>query len=476
MSHPVTAERVGARGISAVGALLAVLVAALHRGRMHADEVFQFLEPAHGLVFGYWLKAWEWVEGLRNWAVPGTLGGILSLCKLVGLEHPWALVSVVWVCCASVQALGTVALFRLVEEREGRPAALLASVLYATWGGWLLYAARPLGDAVSVAPLLGALLWAWRARERDSVHAGLWSGVLLALAFVVRYPSAVFGVPIAVSLLAGRRWRSLAGFALGTGAVLLALGLLDWATWGAPWHSAWKYFHFNIFSGGSGERFGRKAWWWYAPTLAGMVPLLLVWHFGRGLARRDVLVGAFAFYLGVVSALGHKEARFLTPLIPLFIAIAAGPAWRTLQQRVRTRAAWGALAGLYALTSVLAATVQLPIGLRTELIDAMVLLGRRPELTGLLIAGQQEWGTGGYFYLHRDVPLVARSGPEAQELLSLLADPRYSHLLVYRDALHEEAVAGAGLCLQQRWGQQVTLWRRCEASAQAAGALGAFSR
>ena len=86
-------------------------------------------------------------------------------------------------------------------------------------------------------------------------------------------------------------------------AVLLGLGVLDWLTWGMPWHSAWRYFHFNISSGSSASQFGRQPGWWYAPILAGMVPLLLLWHFARGLARRDVLVGAFAFYLVVVSAL-----------------------------------------------------------------------------------------------------------------------------------------------------------------------------
>ncbi|HLM44625.1 MAG TPA: hypothetical protein VK458_12200 [Myxococcaceae bacterium] len=103
------------------------------------------------------------------------------------------------------------------------------------------------------------------------------------------------------------------------GAVLLGLGVLDWLTWGGPWHSAWSYFHFNIASGSSASQFGRQPGWWYAPIFAGMAPLLLLWHFARGLARRDVLVGAFVFYLGVVSALGHKEARFLVPLLPLFI-------------------------------------------------------------------------------------------------------------------------------------------------------------
>ena len=32
------------------------------------DEIHQSLEPAHRLVFGYGLIAWEFIEGARNWA------------------------------------------------------------------------------------------------------------------------------------------------------------------------------------------------------------------------------------------------------------------------------------------------------------------------------------------------------------------------------------------------------------------------
>ncbi|MCY1075110.1 glycosyltransferase family 39 protein [Archangium lansingense] len=456
------------RRIAIVGAVLAVAVVALKRGRQHPDEVFQFLEPAHGLAFGYWIMAWEWVEGLRNWAVPGVLGGILALCRGMGIEHAWALASVVWACCAAVQAWGTLALFRLVEERDGREAALLAAAVHVTWGGWLLYAARPLADSLSVAPLLGALLWAWRARARDDLRAGFWSGVLLGLAFVVRYPSAVFGVPIAVSLLVARRWRSLAGGALGVGVVLLGLGLLDWLTWGAPWHTLWKYFEFNILTGGS-VKFGTKPWWWYLPTLAGMVPLLLVWHFGRGLARRDLLAGSFVFYLGVMSLLAHKEIRFLAPLLPLFVVLAAGPAWRTLSQRVSSRRVLGGLVGVYALSSLAAATVVMPGGLATEQIDALVFAGRDPSLTGLIVAGQQEWNVSGRFYLRRDVPLLVRPKPLVRELDGALTEAQFSHVLVNGSALGEQQVAAAGFCVLRRWGP-VVLWRRCP-SANGSGEL-----
>ncbi|PTL83990.1 glycosyltransferase family 39 protein [Vitiosangium sp. GDMCC 1.1324] len=446
--------------IAAAGAFLAVLVAALNRGRLHPDEVFQYLEPAHGLAFGYRVVAWEWVQGLRNWAVPGVLGGLLALCRAVGLEHPWAMAGVLWCACAGVQAVGTLLLFRLVEERDGRDAALLAAGVHATWGGFLIYAARPVGDVLSAVPLLGSLLWVQRARVRDGFREGLWSGVLLGVAFVIRYPSAVFGVPLAVSLMWARRWRSFVGFAVGVGVVLLGLGVLDWLTWGMPWHSAWRYFHFNIASGSSAADFGRQPWWWYAPILAGMAPMLLVWHFARGLARRDVVVGAFAFYLGVVSALGHKEARFLVPLLPLFVAIAAGPAWSALSRLEGRRTVLGVLVGLYVLSSVAAATVLLPMGLRSGLIDGTVFAGRDAALTGLVIVGPPEWNTGGRFYLHREVPVFMQHERTEAEVRDQLSDARISHALVDGKAVGEDTLRAAGFCLERRWGG-VALWKRC---------------
>jgi hypothetical protein len=443
--------------LAGVGVVLAVLVVALERGSRHPDEIFQYLEPAHGLAFGSWVKAWEWEVGLRNWAVPGVLGGVLVLCGRLGLEHPWALATAVWLFCALLQAGGTVAFFRLVEERDGSSAALLATALYVTWGGWLLFAARSLGDSLSVAPLLGAWLWAWRGRARDSLHAGVWCGALLGLAFVVRYPSALFGLPIAVSLLGARRWRSLAGAVLGGTGVLLALGLLDAWTWGAPWHSLWKYFEFNILQRGS-ERFGVRPAWWYLPTLAGMVPLLLSWHFARGLARRELLGGSFVFYFAAMSALAHKEVRFLVPLLPLFFLLAAGPLRDSLR-RVHSRRVLGGLAGLYGVSSLLAATVQMP-GSSREPTDALVFTGRLPSLTGLLVAGPMEFSTCGRFHLHRDVPLLIRPRQWVEDLSGPLTDARYSHALVMEDTLAPRTLEAAGFCVMHRW-KRTVLWRRC---------------
>lgn len=441
------------------GAVAAVAVAALTRGRLHPDEVFQYLEPAQYVAFGYWEPAWEWSEGLRNWAVPGLLGLLLRAGRAVGLEHPWAKVGLVWCVCAAVQALGALALYRLVEERNGRGPALLAVAVQATWGGWLLYAARSLGDVLSAAPLLGALLWTQRARDRGTLLHGLLAGALLGVACVIRYPSAVFGLPLGLCLLLARRWHSLAGMALGSAAVLLALGALDWLTWGAAWHSLWAYFNFNFVQGGANQ-FGTRPWWWYAPILAGMAPMLLAWSFFQGLRHRDVLVGAFATYLLVVSYLAHKEPRFLVPLLPLFVAIAAAPAWQLLSRWQRSRRALAAVAALYGLSSLSAATLQRTTGLRTDLTDALVHLSGDAGLQGLAVAGMGAWNAGGRFYLHREVPSTYFEPEDVEGLQAYLHQQRPSHVLVRDRAAPPELLQAAGYCPRQQW-ERVALWRRC---------------
>jgi phosphatidylinositol glycan class B len=453
---------------AAASALFAAAAAGLTRGRVHQDEIFQFLEPAHRLAFGFWMPAWEWTDGLRNWAVPGLLGGMFRLLGAAGARDPWALAGAAWIACAALQGLGTWALYRLVEERDGKGAACLAAWIHATWGGWLLYAARPLGDALSVAPLLLALWLGGRALELGRWDDGLRCGLWLGLAFVVRYPSAAFALPIGAALLWRRRWRALGASLAGGMVVLVALAVLDALTWGAPWHSARAYFSFNLLSGKPGAQFGREPWWWYLPVFAGMAPMLLAYHFVRGLRRADLAVATFATYSFIFELIGHKEPRFLVPLLPLFVAVAAGPAWRDLSRlwnRPRLLAAAGAL---YLGSSVAAATVQRPFGLRTDLVDATVAMGRDPELTGAIIDGPPPWNTGGRFYLGREVPLALTWGTPPAEVEAWLGDRTFSHVLVERGALAPEALARAGFT---RW----RCWDRVEVVRRTQGAGGRSS-
>ena len=68
---------------------------------LHPDEIMQYLEPAHRLVFGNGVVYWEYHYGARSWLVPGAVAGILKLFDLVGLGHPfWYVAGVKLVFCA----------------------------------------------------------------------------------------------------------------------------------------------------------------------------------------------------------------------------------------------------------------------------------------------------------------------------------------------------------------------------------------
>ena len=52
------------------------------------DDIDLSLEPAHRLVFGYGLIAWEFSEGARNWAFPGLIAGLMSATAGLGGDSP----------------------------------------------------------------------------------------------------------------------------------------------------------------------------------------------------------------------------------------------------------------------------------------------------------------------------------------------------------------------------------------------------
>ena len=95
------------------------------------DEIYQSFEPAHRLVFGHGMVAWEYLDGARTWAVPGFVSIWLWLAKLFGATTPGAyihLTKLVFSALSCVAALGVYRLARRFEARE-----LEASVAAAAW-------------------------------------------------------------------------------------------------------------------------------------------------------------------------------------------------------------------------------------------------------------------------------------------------------------------------------------------------------
>jgi GPI mannosyltransferase 3 len=49
----------------------------------HPDEVFQYIEQAHRLVFGYGYIPWEYEVGMRSWVLPILLAGPMKVGAII---------------------------------------------------------------------------------------------------------------------------------------------------------------------------------------------------------------------------------------------------------------------------------------------------------------------------------------------------------------------------------------------------------
>ena len=417
------------------------------------DEIFQSLEPAHRLVFGNGMVAWEFIDGARNWTLPGMVAAVLQACRVLGLEAPASYLRAV----RMVFALGGVA---------------------ATWGAWRL--GRALGasayNAAAGASLFGLssvpLYFSHRAMSETAsaplVVWGLalaypagasrrqrWVGAaLLGLATLVRLHNAVFCAGILACWLGRRRWREAAEL---SGVLALwagAYGLMDRLTWGGWFHSAVKYLEFNLVKKGA-EGWGTSPFGFYAEALWQAMPWACLLLAGLALlaVRRapGLLAVAAAFFL-LHAWTPHKELRFILPLLPVLAglagaglqALAGEEAWRraiaalvlasSFQSAFHARALTFGELGMYVGSRPPGTSAWDDAGPVNRLLLAA---SRLEDLCGLKVEAAHLAWTGGVSHLHRPVPLYAHNGPGR-------ASGLYSHVITPERAARGEVVAREG--------------------------------
>jgi hypothetical protein len=455
--------------------LLAALPALFHAlwflGRLHPDEVFQSLEVGLNKAFGFGVLAWEWQVppnpathptpwGIRNWAVPSIIAGLLRAGEAVGVSSVMGRRALVAVPQVALHAAMLAATWRLAARRVGPSLARAALWLVALYGPLVWFGARTMSESLSVAFLV------WGLERLDDERGGRagWAlgGALLGFAQVARYGSAAVIAPAMLWLLVTRRWGPLGWATLGGLSVGAGLGLLDFLTWGEWFHSFIHYVRFNVLSPDAARQFGATPWWSYLPRL--LVAPFAVVGLGTWGKHREGRVGLFAAaalgYLGALSATAHKEDRFLYPTLVL-LTVAAAPgfvAWA----KARWDAGGGgrALAGALALAGAAFFVAPTPFDVqRKEQFQLTVKASK--EATGFVLMNDGLWGSGGFFYLGRNLPWCPCDTPGDPCFQMAARDARFNRAVYWsnqdpaegdRDARSEAAFVAAGFRLVERRG------------------------
>jgi len=447
------------------------LIAVLQLGRLHPDEVYQALEPAHHVAFGKGVISWEWEEGLRNWALPGAFGYLLKLAAWLGIDDPQARRAVLELPQYALHALSLAAVYRLIRRHApavSDPWRLLGVSLVALYAPVLHYAGRTLSESISTA----FLLWGLERADARGLRARSYvlGGALLGLAVVVRYGSAVIALIAVLYLVSMRRVRAAAFVALGGSIVACLLGLLDLASWDAPFHSLRAYVDYNVLSGKAAKVYGTQPASFYGIWLAKALPAwfwpalgLGVYHWqqrrrnAEGHATSSGLLYACAIaYVAAISFTLHKEERFLYPALVVLLAAALPALIATLAGLRRWAGATG-LALALAAGLVLLAFPSTRFSPRATEQFRLFVSGVRSG-TGVVITKSGLWGAPGFFYAARRPWRLCGDSPSDACTLRAIKSPKFNRVVGYKLAGEKQLRARGFEILEQQG--RFTLWGR----------------
>lgn len=415
---PALHRATGRRDRLALAAILALalalrLVALAFPSIHHPDEIFQYLEPAHRLVFGYGVVPWEFKFGIRSWLLPLLLAGPMALGEAIApggslylllprLVAVLASLALPW----SAWALG---------RRTSRTHGLVAAFVAAIWAEFVYFAPHTLSEQFAIAAVLpaAALLFGSADPTRRALAA---AGALLALAGLVRFQFAPALLVLAVTA-AGRspaRWTAIAAGGLATAGLG---GLLDLAMGMVPFGWLVENVRQNLVQDrashyGTLGPLGYVTWFehlWNVWLLA-IVPF--VW---LGMKRQPALFWAAIANVAFHSLIAHKEYRFVelsAALLVVLAAIGSVDAADRLRRRRPTRSRRTVLAGLAIGWTIASASMAAGREMRrnwSHASDTIALVEdiRRDAAAcgvALLAPDMVEWG--GYSWLHRPIPVT----------------------------------------------------------------------
>jgi GPI mannosyltransferase 3 len=410
-----------------LGALLRIIAIIEFPSLYHPDENFQFLEQAHRLAFGYGIRTWEMRDGIRSLLLPSLFAKIFLLSNwLWGGPGGYIIAARLTLATISLVPIGAVYFMGL---RRSRTHALMAGLVVATWFEFVYFSIRPLTEAIATTVLLVALALATTTKPNLSPRRVFAIGFLLASCLMLRV-HLVLGLFIVAYVVLQGNFRRLAPYiVLGAIPPIAAFGLSDAVAWGSPFHSYIAAIRINVLEG-KASIYGTEPRYWYVLRLvqlwAGAVPVLFALLIIRWRESWMWLAVAGAIIISH-SFIPHKEYRFILPALACLVIVAAmasADVVEYIQHRVRKKhvsLVCGAVIAFWLATSfsLAAAPGFSPNWFkRSELIETFFSLSSQPKLCGLLLYDYSWGATGGYTFLHRDIPIYETRFGQEEEVIS----------------------------------------------------------
>lgn len=409
--------------LAGVGFLLRIAFSLASDNIHHPDELFQYLEQPHRLVFGYGYIPWEFRFGARSWIIPFLVSAPLFLLKALHFDSPAIYIPAVKIFFSLISTSLIFSTYSIARNLSSETAGRLAAFFSCFWYELIFFAPRPLTDVISGYTLVAALACSLaREDSRKPILLGLLVGLSIAIRFHITPAAAV----IAISVLP--RWKKpeLLRAGLAFLSVVLFAGFLDFITWGHFFVSYYNYsfhnsFFFNI-TKNPPKFFGHRAFIIHFVALticsAGMFAIVGLLSLSR---LRKLWLPFLCVFLTLLShsILKFKNYRFVFCVIPLLLVMGSILLACFIENKIapskRPRFYSAALL-IFLLISILGTINKLPLEKKfynvaplytqTPALKAYRFLSEENNVAAVLEAfTPRKTSTGGYYYLHQDVPI-----------------------------------------------------------------------
>jgi hypothetical protein len=401
----------------------------------HPDEIFQYLEQAHRLVFGYGTIPWEYRYGIRSWILPSLIAIPLSVCQFFHLNDPEVYIPVIKI-LASILSLSVIyGVYWIVRAIASESAGRLAALFACFWYELIHFASKPVPEVLSAYCLVLALACLVTPPNRKITVS---FGLLVGLAAIFRFQ--YLPTVLLLLLLMGFKWKKSNVVIAGIGFLLViaAAGLVDYLTWGSFFASYYNNYLYNSVYKIS-DSFGANSPDYFLKTLTvasgGLFPIAVLLSL-MSLRKNWILLLCILSVVLPHCLIAHKEHRFIFAAIPFLLMITAMVIsdlavrfenWQQLSKKLI----------LYSFTviflSISVSSLFFKIPFQTQVYGntefkshrsmlspevsllAYRFLHQEPDLAAVLYSYSPWYDTGGYYYLHRNVPIYL---PENVETIS----------------------------------------------------------
>ncbi len=320
---------------------LRIISAILSKGYIHPDEHYQSIEVVFNKIYGFGFVPWEFTEGARSWFYPGIVYIIFKVMIFFGASSIDSILIGVRLFSGLLSMISVIVAYYFGKLIFNKEAGLFATFFIAVWYDFIFWATRTMTDGLAMNFVFLATYLIYKGantiindtsdtkkQKRQSVGCFIFAGMSIGVAFMFKFPAAIIALPLLIYLVIKKKWIGMFVFCFSILFIVIIQGLIDLFTWGTFLHSAIVFFNYNITSGssslhGTAPIYAYLGLFAYTYSFFALMYLLYLVIGTNKNKKAFFLIVISLFFVLVFSVIEHKEYRFILPILPLFVLIAA---------------------------------------------------------------------------------------------------------------------------------------------------------